>query len=43
MLGVTNDEGDSVMNWSAECGVNKTASAIISTSLLNCNIALESQ
>ncbi|OAR01793.1 hypothetical protein LLEC1_06994, partial [Akanthomyces lecanii] len=43
LLGVTDDEGDSVMNWSPECGINKTASAIISASLLNCNIALESQ
>lgn len=31
------------MNWSAECGINKTASAIISAVLLNCNIALEAQ
>ncbi|OAA52748.1 carboxylesterase family protein [Beauveria brongniartii RCEF 3172] len=43
LLGVTDSEGDSVLNWSVECGVNKTVSAIISASLLNCNVALESQ
>ncbi|KAJ3494921.1 hypothetical protein NLG97_g3763 [Lecanicillium saksenae] len=43
LLGVTNDEGDAILNWSAECGVNKSASSIISASLLGCNIALESE
>ncbi|KAJ6786102.1 hypothetical protein PWT90_10597 [Aphanocladium album] len=43
LLGVTDDEGDAVLNWSAECGVNKSASSIISATLLGCNIALEAE
>jgi hypothetical protein len=42
-LGVTDNEGDGVMNWSAECGINKTAASAISSVLLNCNIALEAK
>jgi hypothetical protein len=36
-----NNEGDAVLNWSPQNGVNKTISDIITTTLFNCNIALE--
>jgi hypothetical protein len=41
LMGIMNNEGDSVLNWSPEDGINKTVSDIVTTTLFNCNIALE--
>lgn len=40
-MGHLNNEGDSVLNWSEDRGINKTFSDIITTTLFNCNMALE--
>lgn len=40
-MGNTNNEGDSVLNWSPKCGVNKTVSKLVTELIFNCNIALE--
>jgi hypothetical protein len=40
-MGIMDNEGDSVLNWSPENGINKTVSDIVTTTLFNCNIAPE--
>jgi carboxylesterase type B len=41
LMGTMAQEGDGILNWSPTQGVNRTFSDIVTTSLFDCNIALE--
>lgn len=40
-MGHTKNEGDSILNWTEKCGVNKTLSDLATALIFNCNMALE--
>lgn len=42
-MGIMDAEGDGVLNWDAKAGVNRMLSNILTITLFNCNIALESR
>ncbi|KLO95281.1 related to esterase [Fusarium fujikuroi] len=42
IMGIMDAEGDGVSNWDAKAGVNRMLSNILTITLFNCNIALES-
>ncbi|KLO83622.1 esterase [Fusarium fujikuroi] len=42
LMGIMDAEGDGVLNWDAKAGVNRMLSNILTITLFNCNIALES-
>jgi hypothetical protein len=41
LMGHTDNEADSVLNWNEKCGVNKTLSDLGTALIFNCNMALE--
>ncbi|KJK79605.1 hypothetical protein H634G_05197 [Metarhizium anisopliae BRIP 53293] len=41
LMGHTKNEGDSILNWTEKCGVNKTLSDLATALIFNCNMALE--
>jgi hypothetical protein len=40
-MGMNDQEGDAVENWSAKCGINQTFSDIITLSFFECPLTLE--
>ena len=40
-MGMNDQEGDAVQNWSPKCGINQTFSDVITFSFFECPLTLE--